>query len=130
MAAPGELDLATMLRTMDVVRRPGVFTYVEVPAGRPAPPDALAMIDEVDTVSYVVPIESPSAPPVGFAAAWLSLSVESSLVAVGLTAAFAAALAARSIPANVLAGLRHDHLLVPADRADEAIEALRSLRDQ
>ena len=130
MAAPGELDLATMLRMMDVVRRPGLFAYVEVPAGRPGPPDAVAMVDEVDTVSYIVPIGSPSARDASFAAAWLTLAVDSSLEAVGLTAAFAAVLAARSIPANVLAGLRHDHVLVPADRADEAIEALRSLRER
>jgi hypothetical protein len=28
----------------------------------------------------------------------------------------------------VLAGLHHDHLLVPAERADEAIEVLCALR--
>ncbi len=64
--------------------------------------------------------------PVG----WLTLTVESSLEAVGLTAAFAAALAERGIPANVLAGLRHDHVLVPVDRAEDAVAALRSLRGE
>ena len=62
-----------------------------------------------------------------FPSAWLTLTVHSSLAAVGLTAAFAAALASGAIPANVLAGLRHDHLLVPVDRADDAIAALRAL---
>jgi hypothetical protein len=62
-----------------------------------------------------------------FPAAWLTLTVDSSLEAVGLTAAFSAALAEAGIPANLLAGLRHDHILVPADRADDAVAPLRAL---
>ena len=46
--------------------------------------------------------------------------MHSALEAVGLTAAVATALAAAGIPANVLAGYSHDHLLVPEDRADDA----------
>ena len=65
------------------------------------------------------------APP--FRAAWLTLTVHSALEAVGLTAAVATALAAAGIPANVLAGYFHDHVLVPEDRADDAIRALRAL---
>jgi hypothetical protein len=57
----------------------------------------------------------------------LTLTVWSSLEAVGLTAAFSRALADADIPCNVLAGYHHDHLLVPVDRADEAIAALRTL---
>jgi hypothetical protein len=60
-----------------------------------------------------------------FVAAWIVLRFESALDMVGLTAAFSAALAERGIPCNVLAGLRHDHLLVPVDRADEAVAALQ-----
>jgi uncharacterized protein len=46
----------------------------------------------------------------------------------GLTVVLPRALADAGISCNVLAGLRHDHLLVPADRADEAIENLCALR--
>jgi uncharacterized protein len=56
--------------------------------------------------------------------AWLTLTVLSSLDAVGLTAAVSARLAALGIPCNVLAGYHHDHLLVPVDRVDDAIGAL------
>ena len=63
-----------------------------------------------------------------FEAAWLTLTVHSAWEAVGLTAAVAARLAEEGIPANVLAGYAHDHILVPPDRADEAIAAIRSLR--
>ena len=57
----------------------------------------------------------------------ITLCVHSSLEAVGLTAAVAGRLAARGISANVIAACFHDHILVPADRADEAITELKEL---
>ncbi len=56
--------------------------------------------------------------------AWLSLTVQSSLEAVGLTAAFAKTLGEVGIPCNVLAGYHHDHILVPVEQAQHAIGAL------
>ena len=55
------------------------------------------------------------------------LDVHSALDAVGLTAALSSALAEEGIAANVLAGYFHDHILVPADRVDDAIECLTRL---
>ena len=51
----------------------------------------------------------------------------SALDAVGLTAAVSRALADAGLSCNVLAGLHHDHLLVPAGRAEEALAVLREL---
>ncbi|PKQ17760.1 MAG: acetyltransferase [Actinobacteria bacterium HGW-Actinobacteria-8] len=62
-----------------------------------------------------------------FPCARVTLDVHSALEAVGLTAAFAAALAAVGISANVMAGYHHDHIFVPIDRADDAVEALEGL---
>lgn len=125
---PGETDLARMLATLDVVQRPGRFAFVtgEWPSLAAA---AAATIHEDEGPTYVVTTEQADAAgaPVDFEAAWLTLTVHSALEAVGLTAAFSAALGEASIPCNVLAGYHHDHLLVPADRADEAVSVLRSL---
>ncbi|MBI2381302.1 MAG: ACT domain-containing protein [Gammaproteobacteria bacterium] len=55
------------------------------------------------------------------------LRVHSSLEAVGLTAAVAGALARLGISANVVAAYYHDHVFVPAERAEEALAALREL---
>lgn len=121
---PGETDVAAMLATLDVERRPGTYGYVDTRAGGAAPTGAVAMIAEGHTTCWVVPLPHPHAV---FPAAWLTLTVDSSLEAVGLTAAFSAALAEVGIPTNVLAGLRHDHILVPADRADDAVATLRAL---
>jgi len=57
----------------------------------------------------------------------ITLQVHSSLEAVGLTAAVADRLADLEIGANVIAGYHHDHVLVPADRAGEALRALEAL---
>ncbi len=57
----------------------------------------------------------------------ITLTVHSSLEAVGMTAAFARALAERGLSCNVVAGYHHDHLLVPWDRRDEAVAALRAI---
>ena len=57
----------------------------------------------------------------------ITLGVQSSLEAVGLTAAVAGALTAVGISANVVAAFHHDHVFVPAGRAGEALDCLRQL---
>jgi hypothetical protein len=127
VAAPGETDLEAMLSTLAVKRRPGVFTYVSVAVPTPGLLAASqAMIDEGELTTLVLPIQSAERAglPVVVRLAWLTLSVQSSLDAVGLTASVSAALAAIDVPCNVLAGYHHDHLLVPVERAADAIAAL------
>ncbi|MFL0711957.1 MAG: ACT domain-containing protein [Microcella pacifica] len=57
----------------------------------------------------------------------MTLRVHSSLDAVGLTAAVAAALTENGISCNVMAGAFHDHLFVPAARLEDALVALKQL---
>ncbi len=66
--------------------------------------------------------------PIQFRCSWITLGMESALESVGLTAAFARALADKSISCNVVAGTYHDHLFVPLDRADDALQCLRELQ--
>jgi hypothetical protein len=54
--------------------------------------------------------------------------VHSALDAAGLTAAVSTALADAGLSCNVIAGHHHDHLLVPAGRAQEVITVLSGLR--
>ena len=59
-----------------------------------------------------------------FPSSWITLGLESALNSVGLTAAFASALAARSIPCYIIAGAHHDHLFVPQAQAEAAMQCL------
>lgn len=128
----GATDLATMLATLHVVREPGVVTVATIPEGTPPPAETRAWIREREGITVVLDRDAATAHGLAheFEAAWLTLTVHSSLAAVGLTAAVSERLAQVGIPANVLAGHYHDHILVPVDRADEAIDALHDLRTQ
>ncbi len=55
------------------------------------------------------------------------LQVRSDLEGVGLTAAVSGALANAGIACNVVAAFHHDHLFVPASRADDAMDVLEAL---
>lgn len=57
----------------------------------------------------------------------ITLTVHSSLDAVGLTAAVATQLASDGISANVVAAYYHDHIFVQSDKAAQAMESLQSL---
>jgi len=127
MTAPGETDLEAMLASLAVERRPGVFTFVAVEVPTPGLLTAAhGMVKEGPLTTLVLPVQSArrAGLPVVVEMAWLSLTVQSSLEAVGLTAAFSTALGDAGISCNVLAGYHHDHLLVPVERADDAIAAL------
>lgn len=54
----------------------------------------------------------------------ITLLVHSSLDAVGLTAAVSGKLAANGISANVIAAYYHDHVFVPKDKAQRALQLL------
>ena len=58
----------------------------------------------------------------------ITLNVHSSLDAVGLTAAFSAKLAEKNISANVVAAYYHDHIFVPEEKAEQALEAILELQ--
>lgn len=126
----GETNLSKMLATLRVERRPGIYAYVQF-EDRPTDLDGVAaLVEETEATTIVAPLEIAKIRgwEVVFEAAWLTLEVHSSLEAIGLTAAVAAALGANGIPCNILAGTFHDHILVPATAADRAVVALEALR--
>ncbi|MDF1501610.1 ACT domain-containing protein [Roseisolibacter sp. H3M3-2] len=134
MSATGETDLATLLATLRPALLDGEFVFVSLPAEAAAAhlAAAFAMVREEEGVSLVLRAAYARACGVwrgGATFRCVTCRVHSSLEAVGMTAAMAAALAARGIPANVIAGALHDHLFVPAGRADDAVAVLSALGD-
>ncbi len=58
----------------------------------------------------------------------ITLQVNSSLDAVGLTAAVSNKLAEAGISANMIAAYYHDHIFVQSEKAQSALEVLNELR--
>ena len=87
------------------------------------------MVSESEGPTLVVPVDDArrAGPPVDLELAWLTLTVWSSLEAVGLTAAFSRQLTAHGISANVVAGYFHDHIFVPVELAEQALTAIHEL---
>ena len=126
-------DLATLLaqasprlhpRPIAVVGLEGSALPPALPAGA-----VIASLREAEGLTLYVDLAAAQAAglSVAFHAAWITMTVESGLDAVGFTAAFAGALARAGIACNVLAGARHDHLFVPWAQAEAAMAALRGL---
>jgi hypothetical protein len=62
-----------------------------------------------------------------FEARLITLSVHSSLEAVGLIAVISRTLAQAGISCNAIAGYYHDHVLIPVGRAEEAMTLLKKI---
>lgn len=128
MSEPIE-ELNALLANIDPIRQPGEFVFITVDDADALPVGAHATVREDGRLSCVVDrrYEEALGDDHGPVMAWITLQVHSSLTAVGLTAAVSSALAAEGIAANVIAGHRHDHILVPVDRADDAQRAIAAL---
>ena len=116
---------------MQPVLQEGAYYFATLPEGSTlAAADIQASIREAEGLSVVV--DEAAAQKHGlqnaFRAAWITLNVHSDLAAVGLTAAFSAALGRAGISCNVVAGHCHDHIFVPYEQAEAAMETLRGLQ--
>lgn len=130
----GEKDLAALLRSMRPVLQPGEYVFCTRPHTAPVPPEVkpVGTFSEAEGLTLIVPcaVADAQAWPYTFVAAWLTLTVHSSLEAVGLTAAVAQALTRANISCNVVAAFYHDHLFVPVADAQQALATLQALAEQ
>ena len=128
----GETNLSTMLDSLTVSVRAERYVVTTLDRDLPIPGigDGVgAVIDEVEGPTIIATVHRADREgwPHEFVAAWLTLEVHSALEAVGLTAAFSRSLGRAGIPCNVIAGFYHDHILVPHDKSDAAVEVIESL---
>ena len=126
--AAGETDLDVLLDSLSPVLHGGSYVFVQAD-GDDGIEDAVVTVAEPEGRTLVLPRERADALglPYGFVSSWITLQVHSALDAVGLTAAFATALTEAGISANVVAGYYHDHVFVPEERRDDAMQVLRGL---
>lgn len=124
-------DLDILVRAMQPALNPGCYVYALNTNGNPIDAASIvASIQEPEGQSVIV--EESRAKALGLQSrlrcAWITLRVQSDLEAVGLTAAFATALAQAGISCNVVAGLHHDHIFVPQPLAAQAMTVLQALQ--
>jgi hypothetical protein len=124
-------DLGELLRTLRPVLHPGVVVFCVAPDERSLNTvHAIGTFREPEGVTVIVDEDTAAAhgwSPV-FRAAWITLTVHSDLNAIGLTAAVSRALADAGISCNVVAAAHHDHLFVPADAGQAALQVLAALQ--
>lgn len=126
----GEKDLTKLLQTLQPTLHPGRYVFCTVnDLTRINPVDVVSVFKEME--GYTVIADKQLADRLNldynFIAAWITLTVHSSLQAVGLTAAFSRALADENISCNVMAGYFHDHIFVDERDADKALTVLKKL---
>lgn len=87
----------------------------------------LACFREAEGLTLIVLAETAQQAELTFDARFrqITLTVHSSLEAVGLTAAVAEKLASYGISANVVAAYYHDHVFVQSEKAEAALSALK-----
>ncbi|GAB4517496.1 MAG: ACT domain-containing protein [Roseibium sp.] len=126
----GETDLDTLIAHMRPMLDPAPYVFCTFAAksmAELADYDPIGLFAETEGLTAILPVER--ARELGLAEAeWfrrITLTVHSSLEAVGLTAAIADALAEKGIPANVVAAFFHDHVFVPEEHAEAALDVLR-----
>ena len=128
----GEKNLKQLLAHMapELKDEEYVFCSVEGSYGSFSELNPLASFRESEGLTVVVTKASAESAQLKFEETFrvITLNVHSSLEAVGLTAAVSTQLAGRGISANVMAAYYHDHIFVPAHRADAALGALKELQ--
>lgn len=123
----GERDLRKLLRYMTPQLQPSTFVFCTFPGGDlPADLAPIATFREVEGLSAILALDEAQCAgvPYQFESALITLTVHSSLDAVGFLAAVSAVLAGAGIPCNAVAAYHHDHLFVPRDMAQRALDLL------
>jgi len=110
--------------------REGIFVFCTIVEGGGIPAvNPLLTFREREGTTLVLRREEAEAAGLShqFASRLITLTVHSSLEAVGFLAAVTARLAEAGIAVNAVSAFYHDHLFVPEHRADEALGLLQTM---
>lgn len=125
----GEKNLETLLKTMKPHHNAGEYVFCTVEDVKKIDlNDILLLFREQENITIVLKkdIADSLLLDYSFIASWISLTIHSSLEAVGLTAAFSNALAHEGISCNVVAAYYHDHIFVDQKDCDAAMRILNA----
>lgn len=124
----GIVEIEELLKSMSPEIQSGEYVFCSVNGSYSeyAHLKPLACFVESEGLTLIVPVDLAEKAQLAYEGKFkqITLTVHSSLDAVGLTAAVATKLASYDISANVVAAYYHDHIFVQTERADEALLAL------
>lgn len=124
----GETNLEILLKSMQPILRDGEFVFCTIPLQRLRELDLTPIGQFQEDEGLTVILQREQAEKVGlqytYIARMITLSVHSSLDAVGFLAAVAGKLAQHGISVNPVSAYYHDYLFVPADKANDAMKVL------
>ena len=127
---PGEKDLEKLLRTLKPKHIIGDYVFCVVnDLGIVPVQDIILLFREEEGYTIIIPKELADELRLDytFISSWITLTVHSSLEAVGLTASFSKALAAEGVSCNVVAAYFHDHIFVDHKDREKAMAILNGL---
>jgi uncharacterized protein len=123
----GETNLDRLLKTMKPKLNIGEYVFCSVKDITSVDiKDTVLIFKEDEAITIIVKKEIADRLNLNysFISSWITLTVHSSLEAVGLTASFSKALSESGISCNVVAAFYHDHIFVDKRDAEKAMTVL------
>lgn len=128
----GEKDLEKLLKSMKPQHNIGDYVFCKVENLENLNLDDVEMFfKEKEAITLILKKEIAEQLNLEYSIvmSWLTLTVHSSLEAVGLTAAFSKALSENGISCNVVAAFYHDHIFVNTKDTVEAMKVLNAFSE-
>jgi len=125
----GEKDLERLLKSMKPEHVSGDYVFCKVEKFENMDLNNVVMLfKEKEAITLIIKKEIADQLQFDYSVvmSWITLTVHSSLEAVGLTAAFSKALSEKNISCNVVAAYYHDHIFVNQKDVNRAMEILYS----
>lgn len=126
----GEKDQRLLQQMMAPELRPETFVYCTFPDFQlPVGINPICTFREAEGMTAIVERSQAlrAKLPHIFEARLITLTVHSSLEAIGFLAMISTSLANEGIPCNAVAAFHHDHLFIPVERASDALSLLEAL---
>ncbi len=127
----GETNLSQLLATMQPTQREGEYVFCTLPVEQAShlALDPIGLFHEEEGLTLILLRSQAEAAGLTYDAvfAMITLTVHSSLEAVGFLAAIATKLASHGISVNPVSAFYHDHLFVPVAQVEMAMALLHEL---
>ncbi len=129
----GETNLSKLLQSMQPILKDGEYVFCSVGDrdNYDSHLDPIGQFRESEGITLIIPREQADAANLAYKSVFsmITLSIHSSLEAVGFLAAITNKLAERGISVNPVSAYYHDHLFVPVSRTQETMILLKEFSD-